>query len=98
MLTNRSQANQRVQEIHHNIKTGVLRDVSIDILVHEEKINTHEAEDYNDQYGIKTRFLDSSLFDALIANLKIKGETTMSQQYNWCSCVMQLSQRIKRGH
>ena len=48
--------------------------------------------------GPPTRFLDSSLFDALIANLKIKGEKTMSQQYNWCSCVMQLRQRIKRGH
>jgi len=56
MLTNRSQTNQRVQKIHHNIKTGVLRDVSIDILVHAEKINTHEAEDYNGQYGIKQKW------------------------------------------
>lgn len=47
ILTNRSQTNQSVQEIHHNINTGVLRDVSIDIPVHEENINTHEAENYN---------------------------------------------------
>jgi len=45
LLTNRSQTNQRVQEIHHNINTGVLRDVSIDIRSHEENINSHQAED-----------------------------------------------------
>ena len=45
LLTNRSQTNQRVQEIHHNINTGVLRDVSIDIRLHEENINSHQAED-----------------------------------------------------
>jgi len=52
----RSQRNQRVQEIHHNINTSVLRDVLIDISVHEENSNTHEAEDYNGQYGIKQKW------------------------------------------
>jgi hypothetical protein len=47
LLTNRSGTNQRVQEIHHNINTGVLRDVLTDKPVHEENINTHEMEDYN---------------------------------------------------
>jgi len=47
LLTNRSQTNQKVQEMHYNINTGALRDVSIDIPVHEENINTHDAEDYN---------------------------------------------------
>ena len=56
LLINRSQRNQRVQEIRHNINAGVLRDVSIDIPVHEENINTHEAEDYNGRYGIKQKW------------------------------------------
>lgn len=56
LLTNRSQRNQRVEEIRHNINTGVLRDVSVDNSVHEENINTHEAYDYNGQCGIKQKW------------------------------------------
>jgi len=47
LLTKSMQTNQRVQEIHNKINRGVLRDVSIDIPVHEENINTHEVEDNN---------------------------------------------------